>query len=138
MATNGILVGLSRIAQYQSFVILGGLLALYFFRKAANHPRFEVSGIYFGFMSWAVAILAHYDALLIAPMVVYLLWEWLHSDRCRHTKTHEPPLGSKPLTGFASFLLSMQKRRTTGRLLAHGQVVVDLIIPTQPVYGLPI
>ena len=79
MATNGILVGLSRIAQYQSFVILGGILALYFFNKAGKDPRFEISGVYLGFGSWAVAILAHYDALLIAPMALYLLWEWRHS-----------------------------------------------------------
>lgn len=79
MATNGILVGLSRIAQYQSYVILGGILALYFFNKAGKDPRFELSGVYLGFASWAVAILAHYDALLIAPLALYLLWEWRHS-----------------------------------------------------------
>jgi len=45
MATNGILVGLSRIAQYQSYVILGGLLALFFFNKAAKDPSYKISGV---------------------------------------------------------------------------------------------
>jgi hypothetical protein len=76
MATNGFLVGLSRIAQYQSYVILGGILALYFFDKAGKDRRFAISGIYLGMVSWAVAFLAHYDALLIAPMALFLLWEW--------------------------------------------------------------
>lgn len=79
MASNGFLVGLSRIAQYQSYVILGEILALYFFDKAGKDRRFEISGIYLGMMSWAVAFLAHYDALLIAPMALFLLWEWRQS-----------------------------------------------------------
>lgn len=79
LATNGFLVGLSRIAQYQSYVILGKLLGLYFLEKARNDQRFELSGIYLGFACWAVALLAHYDALLIAPMAAFLLWEWRNS-----------------------------------------------------------
>lgn len=78
-ATNGFLVGLGRIAQYQSYVILGGILALYFFNKAVKDPRSGIIGIYLGFICWAVALLSHFDALLIAPLALYFLWEWWRS-----------------------------------------------------------
>lgn len=76
MATNGFLIGLSRIAQYQAYVILFMLLALYFFTKAVKDERWAVKGLYLGFISWALSILSHYDGVFIGFLVLYLAFTW--------------------------------------------------------------
>ncbi|MFC1622027.1 glycosyltransferase family 39 protein [Patescibacteria group bacterium] len=64
-ATNGFLVALSRIAQYQAFVILFMILALYMFSNKK---------LYHGFIFWAFSMLFHYDGLFIAPFALYLIF----------------------------------------------------------------
>jgi len=151
MATNGILVGLSRIAQYQSYVILGGLLALFFFNKAAKDPSYTISGVYLGFASWTVAILAHYDAVLIAPMALYLLWEWRNSGvipertKIKHLFS-SIGIALVPLLAFyipfIFFIDAETKAYWTGRLIAQAADKLSssslLFQIYQPVYVLPI
>jgi hypothetical protein len=73
---NGIVVALSRIVQYQSFVIFFSVLALYLFSLAIKAPGWRVAGLYLGMLFWALSVLSHYDGIFIAPFVLYLLWEW--------------------------------------------------------------
>jgi len=76
VSTNGIFIGLMRYAQYQSFVILFSLLALYFFSLAVQKGRWRTRGIYIGVAFWTAALFSHYDGVFIAPFAFYLLWRW--------------------------------------------------------------
>jgi len=76
LSINGLLVGLARIVQYQSFVILFSLLALYCFSLALQEQRWKILGIYAGMLCWAGAILSHFDGIFIAPFALYLLACW--------------------------------------------------------------
>jgi len=73
---NGLLVAFSRIVQYQSFTILFFMLALFFFTLAVKTTRWNIAGLYFGMFFWGISALAHYDAIFIAPAVLYLLYNW--------------------------------------------------------------
>jgi hypothetical protein len=73
---NGVVVALSRIVQYQSFVIFFTVLALYLFSLATKEPGWRAAGLYLGMLFWALSVLSHYDGIFIAPFVLYLLWEW--------------------------------------------------------------
>lgn len=74
--TNGFIVGLSRIVQYQSFVMLFMLTALYFLSISTTSKKCRVKGIYIGFLCWALSILTHYDGIFITPIVLLLLYKW--------------------------------------------------------------
>lgn len=74
--TNGFLVAFSRMAQYQSLVIMFMLGALYYFSIAASKKDYEIKGIYLGFIFWAISLLSHYDGVFIAPFAAYLLYNW--------------------------------------------------------------
>jgi len=76
LSINGLFIGLSRIVQYQAIVILFSILALYGFSLAVQSKRWRIAGIYTGFICWAIAILAHYDGIFIAPFAIYLLACW--------------------------------------------------------------
>ncbi|HSX39086.1 MAG TPA: glycosyltransferase family 39 protein [Candidatus Saccharimonadales bacterium] len=80
-ATNGLFVGLTRIVQYQSLVLLFAVLTLYFLSKSVTDPKWKITGIYLGFISWALCILAHYDGVFIAPFAFYLLIKWFLQNR---------------------------------------------------------
>lgn len=70
-ATNGFLVALSRIVQYQSFVILFGLLSIYLylmFRERAKIPY-----LYGIFALLAISILFHYDGVFFGVFVGILV-----------------------------------------------------------------
>lgn len=77
---NGIIVAFSRITQYQSFVILFDILALYFISLALMKSGWRMTGLYLGMMFWALSMLSHYDGIFIAPFVLYLLWKWYESS----------------------------------------------------------
>ncbi len=70
-ATNGFFIALSRIVQYQPFVILFMVLTLYAF----THKRY-----YLAFSFWALSILSHYDGIFIAPFVLYLVYKDLKNN----------------------------------------------------------
>jgi 4-amino-4-deoxy-L-arabinose transferase-like glycosyltransferase len=80
LSINGLFIGLTRIVQYQSLVILFSVLALYSFSQALKSRRWAKAGIYAGFLFWVVAILAHYDGIFIAPAAIYLLVRWYTSQ----------------------------------------------------------
>ncbi len=83
LATNGFFIAFSRIIQYQSFVILFMILALYFFTLASKDESWKVKGLYFGFLAWALSILSHYDGVFIAPLVLYTFYAWIKKYEIR-------------------------------------------------------
>lgn len=80
LSTDGLLVGLNRVVQYQPLVILFSLLALYGFTLAVQEQGWRTKGLYLGMISWALAILTHYDGVFIAPFAAYLLVLWYRKD----------------------------------------------------------
>lgn len=88
LTTNGLFVGLTRFVQYQSFVILFSILSLYAFTLALKREKWKITGLYAGMISWAVAILSHFDGIFIAPFVAYILYRWYiqHTDLSKLTK----------------------------------------------------
>jgi len=82
LTTNGLFVGLTRIVQYQPFVMLFSIAALYAFSLAIKQERWKVAGVYTGMLLWALALLTHYDGIFIAPFAAYLLYRWYtaHSE----------------------------------------------------------
>jgi 4-amino-4-deoxy-L-arabinose transferase-like glycosyltransferase len=74
--TNGFLVAFSRIVQYQAFVILFMVAALYYLSLAIRESKYRVLGVYLGLAAWALSILSHYDGVFIAPFMFFLLYRW--------------------------------------------------------------
>ena len=81
LSVNGIFIGLMRIVQYQPFVILFMLLALYCFTLALQQERWRFKGIYLGVLCWTLAIFSHYDGIFIALFAVYLLARWYSQNK---------------------------------------------------------
>lgn len=76
LATNGITVAFGRIVQYQSLVILGGLLALLGLTLSAECRRWRIGGLYLGLLAAAGAVLGHFDAVFFGPPMLVLLVHW--------------------------------------------------------------
>ena len=69
---NGFALAFSRIVQYQTFVMLWGLLAIIFADFYGKHGRKRDLWLTAVFL--AGGLLAHYDAVLVVPVVGWLLW----------------------------------------------------------------
>jgi 4-amino-4-deoxy-L-arabinose transferase-like glycosyltransferase len=82
LSVNGLFIAFSRIAQYQSFVILFSLLALYLLATSHKDKR----RIYVAAIMWALSILSHYDGVFIAPMVGVLLLRWYKNQEISRKK----------------------------------------------------
>jgi len=84
----GLLAAFGRIVQYQSFCILLVLLTAYFLSRwlRIGDPLL----LYPGLLSYALALLTHYDALAFAPtLVVFLVGGcWRYKEGPRSTLTH--------------------------------------------------
>jgi 4-amino-4-deoxy-L-arabinose transferase-like glycosyltransferase len=77
-AVNGIFIAFARIVQYQSFVILGGLVGILALTLALKYEKWKVPGLYLGFLAAALSLLAHFDAaFFLPPMAVFVLHWWL-------------------------------------------------------------
>lgn len=72
LAINGFFVGFGRIVQYQTLVFAMTALALYcYYRFYANDiGEYQILGALF----LAFGLLAHYDAVLALPVILYLYW----------------------------------------------------------------
>jgi 4-amino-4-deoxy-L-arabinose transferase-like glycosyltransferase len=78
LAVNGIFIAFARIVQYQSFVMLGGLAGILGLTLALKDEKWRVAGLYVGFPSAALSLLAHFDAaFFLPPMAVLVLHWWL-------------------------------------------------------------
>ena len=76
LSLNGLFIGLSRIVQYQPFVLLFTSLTLYTFSLAVYRDSWRIKGIYVGMLCWSAAMLTHFDAIFLAPYVIYLWYRW--------------------------------------------------------------
>ena len=79
--TNGFISGIGRIAQYQNLNLLFSFTALFFYSKLLDQPlsakkslKFSLIGTFF----WCVSVLAHWDAVLIAPVVIFIILKSLN------------------------------------------------------------
>lgn len=92
-ATNGFFVALSRISQYQPFVILFMVLSIYMMSLTEKGSVSSQKGILLSFLFWSFAILFHYDGIFIAPLMLYFLFKWLTKDgekiSLKNNKTRE-------------------------------------------------
>ncbi|MCB8946410.1 MAG: glycosyltransferase family 39 protein [Ardenticatenaceae bacterium] len=71
-ALNGFGVAFSRIVQYQSFVMLWGTLAVVFadlYRENGRAYQLWLTAVFL-----AGGLLAHYDAILVLPVIIWLVW----------------------------------------------------------------
>jgi 4-amino-4-deoxy-L-arabinose transferase-like glycosyltransferase len=98
---NGFIVAFSRIVQYQSFVLLFMMLALYLFALAVKSEKSGYKLLFVGFISWAICMLSHYDGIFIAPVVFYLLYLWFKKHGFKNTKAVKIFF----ISGFTSALL---------------------------------
>ncbi len=81
LAINGLLVAFGRIVQYQNLVVLMGALGLLSWSAYLRHGKARDG--FLGAVFWAYGLLAHYDAVLIAPAVGVLLGCGLWSRRAQ-------------------------------------------------------
>lgn len=71
-ASNGFMVGFGRIVQYQALVVWLSALALlcaWRWRESGRVRWLALSGLFLG-----TGLLAHYDAILVAPAILYVGW----------------------------------------------------------------
>lgn len=71
LAVGGFAIAFSRILQYQSFVMLWGLLSVLFAQRYHQSSRLHYLLLSAAFL--AGGLLAHYDAILVAPAVAFLV-----------------------------------------------------------------
>ena len=78
LAINGFFVAFGRIVQYQAIVFLMTILALYCYYRfyADDMGDYQIIGtLLLGF-----GLLAHYDAIVVLPAILYLHWAKYRSD----------------------------------------------------------
>jgi 4-amino-4-deoxy-L-arabinose transferase-like glycosyltransferase len=102
MAVNGLFIGLSRVVQYQSLVMLFSILTLYCFSLAVYRSRWRAAGIAAGILFWAAAQLSHYDGVFITPFALYLLYRWFSNTPALSVRSKLAVVG---LSGTAAALL---------------------------------
>jgi hypothetical protein len=78
---NGLFIAFGRIVQYQAYVILFSILAVYFFSLMHFKEKWKVAGLYYGALFWALGLLAHYDAVFIFPIAAYLVGIWFINNK---------------------------------------------------------
>ena len=84
--TNGFLVAFSRIVQYQSFVILFGLLGIYFYQLFREKTKFRF--VYLSLVSFAFSILFHYDGVFFGiPVFIYFIQDFLKNSKEKNFQT---------------------------------------------------
>jgi hypothetical protein len=75
-ATNGIILAFARIVQYQSFVILGGLIGILGLVLSLKEEKWRVPGLYLSSLFAAMSLLAHFDAAFFLPPMMVLVVHW--------------------------------------------------------------
>ncbi|MGE5462308.1 MAG: ArnT family glycosyltransferase, partial [Syntrophothermus sp.] len=75
-ATNGIIIAFARIVQYQSFVILGGVLGILGLTLALKDEKWKALGLYVGSTFVSMSLLGHFDAAFFLPPMMVLVVHW--------------------------------------------------------------
>jgi len=88
LAINGFFIGFGRIVQYQTLVFAMTTLALYCYYRfyADDIGEYQILGALF----LAFGLLAHYDAVLALPAILYLYWA--KSGKLAQYRRHILPL----------------------------------------------
>lgn len=102
MATNGLFVAFSRIAQYQSFTVLFTITTIYGLSLACLKEKWRLWGLYLGMISAAFCLLAHFDGGFVLPPVAYLLFLWVRKG---HSQIKSWKLWGHLLTAGGIFTL---------------------------------
>lgn len=74
--TNGFISGFGRIAQYQNLNLLFSFIALFFYSKIIDRPLFDKisrKNSLLGTFFWCLSVLSHWDAILISPVVIFII-----------------------------------------------------------------
>ncbi len=74
--TNGFISGFGRIAQYQNLNLLFSFIALYLYSKIIDQPLSDKRSLkisLLGTFFWCLSVLSHWDAILIAPIVIFII-----------------------------------------------------------------
>lgn len=102
LVTNGIFIAFARIVQYQSFVVLGVTAGILGLTLALQSEKWKVFGLYLGFASAAMALLAHFDAsFVIPPMMVLIVYWWRkYHDRPDFTRLRGHLIAAAVLFAF--------------------------------------
>ena len=125
-AVGGLGIAFSRIVQYQSFVMLWGTLALIAAARYREDGRRRHLLLTSAFL--AAGLLAHYDAILVFPAVLWIVWGRLfRSDRARLGSIALSILLGIIIIGlfYIPFALSPSANRTLDYLLADRVTVSD-------------
>jgi len=78
-ATSGFLVAFSRIVQYQSFVILFGLVSIFLGQKFIESKKYLF--VYLSIFSLALSLLFHYDGVFFGVALAFLYLKELYFER---------------------------------------------------------
>ncbi len=142
-ATNGFLIAFSRIVQYQSLAIVFMILSLYMFVLAWKEDKFKISGIYLGFIFWAISLLSHYDGVFIAPLALYVLFKWWKENKSllKHLIISLAISGAMLLAFYVPFVLTLSQAtkdywmgRVTGSANTKLSSSKYLFVVYQPIY----
>ena len=74
--TNGFISGFGRIAQYQNLNLLFSFTALFLYSEIFDRPLSEKRSLIFSLLGtffWCLSVLSHWDAILIFPIVIYII-----------------------------------------------------------------
>ncbi len=71
--SNGFIVSLGRIFQYQSFNILFSVASLYFFSNIRDDEDDLIKNSLLGMVFFSLSLLFHWDAIHILPYIIYVI-----------------------------------------------------------------
>jgi len=83
LLSNGYITGFGRIAQYQNLNLLfsfSALLAYTYLLETGISRKRKITCSLLGTLFWSMSILSHWDAVLILPMVLYIIIKGLRKD----------------------------------------------------------
>jgi hypothetical protein len=122
MALNGFMVGFSRIVQYQTLVVwLSGLalLCAWEWRAHRGHRASRWAGLSGAFLG--AGLLAHYDAILVAPALAYILVSNIGYQASKRQSVRQ---ASQVLNPSADRPISKIRSLTSELLMATGCLLV--------------
>lgn len=83
LAFDGYLIAFARFLQYQSVVLLTSVLVVVVLVRVWREPKGAASYLTLAAILWVTGLLSHYDALAVAPAVLFLLAALLWQRRLR-------------------------------------------------------
>lgn len=105
LAINGVLVTYARTAQYQSLLVLFSVWAAWFFYDYYRGGR--LAALLSGAFLLSAAFLTHFEAILLVPLPVFLVWRRLRLGEARWHREWPPLAAAAGLMGIivAAFYL---------------------------------